>query len=101
MVGLTPEVLLARALVGDYDTIVGLYDGHACGFMIYGVNRDVLTIVALHLPNHAKEFIEEFDRWCRSLNVRQYVALSQRNPDAYARLFGLQFHHAVFTKEVK
>lgn len=99
-VGITHELMLANALAGQYATIIGLHDNEICGFMFYQIVQDTLTIVALHLPHHAREFIESFDEWCKKLNVRRYYAVSQRDPKAYARLFGLTYIYGTFMKEI-
>jgi hypothetical protein len=100
MIGIQPEQVIARAIDGTYDTIIGLRDGHQCGFMIYGVNRDVLTVIALYLPKYAKEFVLAFNTWCLSLGVKVWYATSPHNPAAFGRLFELNYIYGVFSKEV-
>lgn len=100
MIGITPEFVMSKALEGTYDTIVALCDGIRCGFMMYHRNQDVLTVIALYLPNHSRDFIDKFDDWCRSLGIKRYFATSGREPKAYARLLGLDYMYGVFGKEV-
>lgn len=101
MIGIEPRVLLARALDGSYHTIIGLFENKYVGFMVYGVDRDVLTIIALYLPTHARAFLEAFNSWCLSLGVHIYYATSAHDPKAFARLFDLTYIYGVFSKEVK
>jgi len=100
MIGIEPRVVLARVLDNTYQAIIGLVDDSYAGFMIYGVDRDVLTIIALYLPVYAKDFLESFNSWCLSLGVRIYYATSAHNPVAFGRLFGLSYVYGVFSKEV-
>lgn len=100
VVGITPQLLLARAMVGDYVTIKGYIEGQECGFMLYVTDKDVLTVIALYLPIHARKFITAFDSWCKTIGIKRYFAISQRPPKAYARLFDLRFVYTTFMKEI-
>ena len=102
VVGMTHELVMGRAVAGDYTTIQGLLNGEFCGFMFYTADfkTSTITIVALFLPYHAREFISAFDDFCRSLGITKYIAYTPHSPEVFGRLFNLEHVFSMFSKEV-
>ena len=100
MINTTSNAVLAECLNGTSGVITGRLDDELCGFMVYQIHGENLSVIALYLPNHTKEFFDEFMVFCRAHKVKRLFAVSQAEPKAYARLLGLEILYTTFKREV-
>lgn len=86
---ITPELVLARCIAGEYFGCVGEKDTVA-GMAIYRPYGDMVFVVGAWAKNNLKEFMPEFLVKMKSLGFKTLRTSANFNETAYSRLTGLK-----------
>jgi len=101
LTNISPNVVMAKCLAGEFEVIIGKVGVEPKGFMIFYQRGENLDIVALHLRHYTVAFLQEFCKLCHERGVKRFFAISSARPGVYRRLIGMKELYTTYMYEVE
>ena len=95
---ITPEICLARCLVGDYIGMIGIKEGETVGIIIYKITGSDCWVVGLWCTNNLSGFQSKFFEFLKKKGVTKVRSSTTRPEKGYGKLMGMRRLWTVYEK---